>query len=164
MKKIEIEKVTINIGCGGDLEKIEKAKKLLEILTNQKPCVTLSKKRSTFGVARGKPIGVRVTLRKKKAEEFLKLALEAVENKLKSSQFDNEGNFSFGIKEYIEIPGIKYIPEIGILGMDVCVTLKRPGYRIKYRKVQKRKIPKKHKISREEAINWVKENFGVDVE
>ena len=164
MKKIEIEKVTINIGCEGDLEKIEKAKKLLEILTNQKPCVTLSKKRSTFGVARGKPIGVRVTLRKKKAEEFLKLALEAVENKLKSSQFDNEGNFSFGIKEYIEIPGIKYIPEIGILGMDVCVTLKRPGYRIKYRKVQKRKIPKKHKISREEAINWVKENFGVDVE
>ena len=164
MKKIEIEKVTINIGCGGDLEKIEKAKKLLEILTNQKPCVTLSKKRSTFGVARGKPIGVRVTLRKKKAEEFLKLALEAVENKLKSSQFDNEGNFSFGIKEYIEIPGIKYIPEIGILGMDVCVTLKRPGYRIKYRKIQKRKIPKKHKISRAEAINWVKENFGVDVE
>ena len=164
MRRIEIEKVTLNIGCGGDLEKIEKAKRLLEILTNQKPCITLSKKRSTFGIARGKPVGVKVTLRKKKAEEFLKLALSAIGNKLKSSQFDNEGNFSFGIKEYIEIPGIKYIPEIGILGMDVCVTLKRPGYRIKYRKVQKRKIPKTHKISREEAINWVKEKFGVEVE
>ena len=163
MRRIKIDKVVLNIGCGGDLEKIEKAKKLLEILTNQKPCITLSKKRSTFGIAKGKPVGVKVTLRKKKAEDFLKIALEGVEKKLKASQFDEEGNFSFGIKEYIEIPGVKYVPEIGILGMDVCVTLKRAGYRIKYRRIEKRKIPKKHRIGKEEAMEWVKNKFGVEI-
>lgn len=164
MQRVEIEKVTLNIGCGGDLEKIEKAKKLLEILTKQKPLTTLSRKRSTFGIARGKPIGVKVTLRKKKAEDFLKLALTAKGNKLDSKQFDENGNFSFGIEEYIELPGVKYIPEIGILGMNVCVTLKKPGYRIKYRKVQKKKIPKKYRITKEEAIDWVRKKFGVEID
>jgi large subunit ribosomal protein L5 len=164
MQQIEIEKVTLNIGCGGNLEKIEKAKKLLQKLTAQKPCVTLSKKRSTFGIARGKPVGVKVTLRGKKALEFLKKALAAIDNKLSANNFDKEGNFSFGIKEYIEIPGVKYDPEIGILGMDVCVTLKRKGYRIKYRRIQKRKIPKKHRITKVEAMEWVEKNLGVKID
>jgi large subunit ribosomal protein L5 len=43
------------------------------------------------------------------------------------------------------------------------VSLKRPGFRIKYRKVQKRKIPRKHRISKEEAMEWVKKNFGVEI-
>ena len=162
MREIRIEKVTLNIGCGGELEKIERAKKLLEILTNQKPCVTLSKKRSTFGIARGKPVGVKVTLRKQKAIEFLKRAFKAVES-LKESQFDEEGNFSFGIKDYIELPGIKYMPEIGMLGMDVCVTLARPGYRVKHRRVKRGKIGKKHKVNKVDAINWIREKFGVRI-
>jgi len=164
MREIGIEKVTLNIGCGGNLEKIEKAKKLLQRLTQQKPCVTLSKKRSTFGIAKGKPVGVKVTLRGKKALEFLKKALAAIDNKLETKNFDEEGNFSFGIKEYIEIPGTKYDPEIGILGMDVSVTLKRKGYRIKYRRVQKRKIPKKHRITKAEAIEWAKKILGVKID
>ena len=163
MRNIEIEKVTLNIGCGGDLEKIEKAVKLLEMITGRKPYVTKSKRRSTFGIARGKPVGVSLTLRGKEAVDFLKKALNAVENKLKESQFDENGNFSFGVKEYIDIKGVKYSHEIGMLGMDVCVTLKRKGYRIKHRKIQKRKIPKSHKISKEEAIEWAKKELGVDV-
>ncbi|MEM5766523.1 MAG: 50S ribosomal protein L5 [Candidatus Aenigmatarchaeota archaeon] len=163
MRKIEIDKVTLNVGCAGDLEKIERAKKLLEMLTGRSPTITKSKRRSTFGIAKGKPVGVMVTLRKKEAEDFLKKALYAVEKKLKSSQFDKEGNFSFGIKEYIDIQGVKYSHQVGMLGLDVCVRLKRPGYRIKYRRVQKRKIPKKHKISKEEAMEWVKNNFGVEI-
>jgi large subunit ribosomal protein L5 len=50
-----------------------------------------------------------------------------------------------------------------MLGLDVCVSLKRPGFRIKYRRIQKRKIPEKHKISKEEAIEWVKNNLGVEI-
>ena len=163
MKRIEIDKVTLNVGCAGDLEKIERAKKLLEMLSGGTPTVTKSKRRSTFGIAKGKPVGVMVTLRGKKAEEFLKRALYAVDNKLKPSQFDSEGNFSFGVKEYIDIQGVKYSHQVGMLGLDVCVTLKRPGFRIKYRRVKKREIPKKHKISREEAIEWVKKKFGVEI-
>jgi large subunit ribosomal protein L5 len=163
MRKIKIEKVVLNVGCGGDLKKIEKAKKLLEFLTGRKSKTTLSKKRSTFGVAQRKPVGVKVTLRKKKAEEFLKLALQAVENRLNPEQFDSEGNFSIGIKEYIDLPNIKYQHDIGILGLDVSVSLERPGYRIKRRRIQSRKIHSKQKINKDEAINWLKENFGVEV-
>lgn len=162
MRKIRIEKVTLNIGCGGDREKIERARKLLELLTKQKPCITLSRKRSTFGIARGKPVGVKVTLRKKKAEEFFKRVLKAVENRIKISQIDENGNLSIGIKEYIDLPGIKYQYEIGMLGLDCAVTLERPGYRVKRRKVKRSKIGKKHKITKEDTINWLKQ-MGVEV-
>ena len=163
MRSIRIEKVVLNIGCGGDPNKIEKARKLLEILTGKKPRITLSKKRSTFGIAKGKPVGVSITLRKKDAYEFLKKALEGIEKKLRASQFDENGNFSFGIKEYIDIPGVKYRHEIGLLGFDVCVSLERPGYRVKKRRIKRSKIGKNHLINKKEAIEWVKRNFGVEV-
>jgi large subunit ribosomal protein L5 len=163
MRAIKIEKLTLNIGCGDDKNKIEKATKLLEMLTEKKPVITKSKRRSTFGIARGKPLGAMVTLRKKPAEEFLKKALVAVENKLNKRQFDVEGNFSFGIKEYIDIAGVKYLHEIGMMGLDVTVTLERAGFRVKKRRIQQRKIPAKHKINKEEAINWLKNKFGVEI-
>lgn len=164
MREIRIEKVILNMGCGGDLAKIEKAKKLLKKLTGREPKITLSKKRSTFGIAKGKPVGVMVTLRKKEAEDFLKKAFDGIGNRLKEEWFDEFGNFSFGIKEYIDLPGIKYDYDIGLMGFDVCVTLERPGFRIKRRKIQKRKIPKEHRITRQEAIEWVKKKFGIEVE
>jgi large subunit ribosomal protein L5 len=161
MREIKIEKVMVNVGCGGDLDKIERAKKLLELLTGQKPVVTISKKRSTFGIAKGKPVGVKVTLRKKKAEEFLQKVLEAKKYTIKSSQISN-GTFSIGVAEYIELPGVKYQHEIGTLGFDVCVTLERPGYRVKRVKVKKAKIGKKHIINKEDVIEWLKKR-GVNV-
>lgn len=163
IRQIKVEKVTLNIGCGDDKDKIERAAKLLEHLTERKPVITKSKRRSTFGVPKGKAIGVMVTLRKQAATDFLKRALEAVEKKLKPSQFDTYGNFSFGIKEYIDIPGVKYKHDIGMFGLDVVVTLERSGFRIKRRRIQKRKVHKKHKINKEEVVNWLKNNFGVDI-
>lgn len=163
MRTLRIEKLTLNIGCGDDPQKIERAKKLLEKLTDQTIVVTKSKTRSTFGVAKGKPIGVMVTLRNKKAEEFFKAALQSLGNKLKSSQLDNDGNINIGIKEYIDLPSIKYMHEVGMLGLDIAVTLERPGYRIKRRSIQKRDIPRKHKINKEDTVNWLKQQ-GVQVE
>lgn len=164
IRAVKIEKVTLNIGCGDDKVKIEKSAKLLEYLTETKPVITKSKKRSTFGVVKGRPIGVMVTLRKQKAAEFLKKALAGVENKLKNSQFDKEGNFSFGIREYIDMPGVKYKHDIGMMGFDVVVTIERAGFRIKRRRIQQRKIPKKHRINKEETVAWLEKNFGVKVE
>ena len=163
MREIKIDKVVLNIGCAGDLDKIEKAKKLLEYLTNRKPVVTKSRKRSTFGIAKGKPVGVKVTLRDNDAYEFLKKAFTAVDNKLKSSQI-NGGNFSFGVKEYIDISGVKYRHDIGMLGMDVCVLLKRPGFRVNERRIKRSKVGKKHLITKEETINWLKEKFNIIIE
>jgi len=163
MREILIDKVVLNVGCGGDLEKIERAKKLLEYLTNKKPTITKSRKRSTFGIAKGKPVGVKVTLRKKDAYEFLKKALSATNYTLKESQI-NDGNFSFGIKEYIEITGVKYRHDIGMLGLDVCVNLKRKGFRVKERRVKRSKIGGNHLIKKEEVIKFLKENFNVKIE
>jgi large subunit ribosomal protein L5 len=163
MRQIKIEKVTLNVGCGGVPEKIEKAKKFLEKLTGQKAVITLSKRRSTFGVAKGKPIGVRVTLRGKAAARFLKLALAAVDKRVSSTQFDKEGNFSIGIKEYIDLPGVKYDHTIGMLGLDVVVTLERPGFRIKRRRIQRKRIPVKHRITREEAMEWLKSTYKAKI-
>lgn len=160
MREIRIEKVTLNIGCGNDQDKLKRAEKLLQVLTGQKPLITKTKRRTTFGMARKKPIGVKVTLIKKKAEDFLRDALQAVNNELKESQI-NDGNFSFGLKEYIDLPKAKYDPEIGILGMDVCVALERPGFRVKRRRIKRSKIGKKHLITKVETIEWLKEKFGV---
>jgi len=162
MQNIRIEKITINIGCGESGEKLEKAKKMLETLTNRKIVITKTHKRTTFGMAKGRPIGCKVTLRGKDAEEFFKKALDAVDKKLPENVFDSQGNFSFGIKEHIDIPGVKYDPEIGIFGMDVCVTLERPGFKVKRKKLS-HKIDKKHLIKPEEAKEWVIKNYGVEL-
>lgn len=163
-RELKVFKVTINIGCGGDEDAIERAKKLLVMLTDgKKPVVTLSRRRSTFGIAKHKPVGVMTTVRGKKAMEFLKLALGGVDNRLKGSQFDAEGNFSFGVREYIEMPGIKYSHDIGMLGFDVAVSMERAGFGISKRRIQKRKIPRAHRIKREESMEWARNNLGVEI-
>ncbi len=162
MQEIRIEKVTLNMGCAGDKVKIEKAQKFLEKIIDQKSYVTSSKKRTTFGSTKGKPIGVKVTLRKEKAKIFLKDAFEAIDKKMKIKQVNN-GNFSFGIKESIDIPNVKYDSEIGIVGLDVCVTLERPGFCVKKRGIKQAKIGKNHLISKEQTVNWIK-NWGVSID
>lgn len=164
MHEIRIEKVTLNVGCGGDPQKIERAKKLLEMLTGRKPVVTKSKKRSTFGIPKGKPVGVKVVLRKKSAEEFFKKILQSTNKKVKASQLDKEGNLSIGIKEYIDLPGVKYQHSVGMMGLDATVTFERPGYRVKRRRVCKRDIPRKHRINKEDVVSLLKNKYGVEVE
>ncbi|MCD4740389.1 50S ribosomal protein L5 [archaeon] len=161
---IRISKVTVNIGVGNAGEELERAEKLLEKLCEQKPVRTLSKKRiPTWSIRKKQAIGVKVTLRGEKANKFLNMVLEAKERTLGTEQFDTNGNFAFGIREYIEIPGVKYDPEIGIYGFDVCVTLEKNGYRIKKRKRQRRRVPPNHKLTKEEAIEWLTENMKVQV-
>jgi large subunit ribosomal protein L5 len=162
MRNIRIEKITINIGCGDSGEKLDKAKSLLGELTNKKVVITRTHGRTTFGMAKNRPIGCKVTLRGKDAEEFLNRALEAVDKKLPRNVFDSSGNFSFGIKEHIDIKGVRYDPNIGVFGMDVSITLERPGFRVKRKKISS-KVGKKHLIKPEEAIEWVTKNFEVQI-
>ncbi len=164
MRRIRIEKVVVNIGVGEPGERVEKAEILLNRLTGAKVVRTVAKKKiPKWGIRPGLQIGVKVTLRGEAAERFLRKALEAVDNKISASSFDESGNFSFGINEYINIPGVKYDPKIGIFGMDVSVVLERPGYRVKRRKVRRAKVGKTHRITKDDAISFVKEKFGVEV-
>jgi len=164
MRAIRLEKVVLNIGVGEGGEKLTKAEKVLEQLTGRKPARTLARRTvREWGVRQGEPIGCLVTLRGEGAEEMLKRLLRAVEGKLKAGAFDERGNFSFGIKEHIDVPGVTYDPDIGIFGMDVCVSLGRPGYRIKHRRRQPHKIPASHLLTKQEAMDFMGERFGVQV-
>jgi large subunit ribosomal protein L5 len=165
MRRIVIDKVTINIGVGKPGEPLEKVEKLLKkMFPDLKPVRTKAKKRvQAWGIRPGLEIGVKLTIRGKKAEEALKWLLKAVNNTLKESQFDKYGNFGFGIKEYVWIPGMKYDPSIGIYGMDVIVTVRRPGYRVMYRRIKRSRIPERHRTTKEEVIEYLKNNFGVNI-
>ncbi len=166
MRKPFLAKVTVNIGVGESGERLEKAARVLEELTGQKPSIRRAKKTIRgFNIRKGEPIAVMVTLRREKAVEFLKKAFEAIGWKLKASQFDEYGNVSFGIKEHILIPGVRYDPEIGIFGMDVALTIERKGYRVlRRRRARKRHIPRRHRVTREEAMVLLAEMFGVKIE
>lgn len=164
MFKPRIEKVTVNICVGSSGVRLQNAQKVLEMLTGQKPVPRRAKKTiKGFGIRKGENIAVKVTLRGSKAEDFLRRALEAVGYRLKASSFDDYGNFSFGIEEHISLPGVKYDPEIGIFGMDVCVTLCRPGYRVSKRRRCRARIPRRHRLTREEAMAYMIKEFNVKI-
>ena len=131
MLEPKIDKVIVHIGVGESGQRLVNAETILKQITHQTPVRSIAKKTlPTFGIKKKEPIGTKLTLRGKAAEDFLALALKAAGSTLRQSQFDQLGNFSFGIEEHTDFPGMRYDPEIGIFGMDVSVALKRLGYRI----------------------------------
>jgi large subunit ribosomal protein L5 len=164
MKKIRLDKVVLNMGVGKSGEAIEIAKKALDSITAKKSCARDAKAtQRDWGVRKGEPIGVAVTVRGQDATTLLKRLFDAIGNKIKGKSFDNFGNFSFGIKEHIDIPGIKYDPQIGILGLEAAVSLTRPGFSIRVRSRHKASVGKNHRISKEEASEFLSREFGVSV-
>ena len=164
MRDLHVEKVVVNIGVGEAGERLAKAEKVLEMVTKQKPVETLSKTvNRDLGIREGMPLGCKVTLRGDAAIDFVKQALSIREMRVPEYSFDKEGNMSFGISDYTDFEGMKYDPEIGIFGMDISVVLRRPGNRITQRALLKRRIPKSHRVGRDEAIQYMKDNFQIEV-
>ena len=159
-----IEKVTINIGVGEAGERLKKAETLLQNITGHKPVQTLSKTTNKdWGIRKQMPIGCKVTLRGKDANEFLKQALSTRENKMADYSFDDEGNLSFGIPDHTLFKSQKYDPNIGIFGMDICITMGKPGYRVKRRRVARGRIPHRHRVAKEETIKFFSKTYNVEV-
>ena len=164
MKKISIAKIVLNMGIGKSGEPIEIGKKALEQITGKKPNARNAKKSlRDWGVRKGEPIGVAVTVRGDDATKLLKKLLVAKDNQIKESAIDDEGNLSFGIKEHIDIPEIKYDPKIGILGLEVSIALTRPGFNIKLRSLRKAKVGKNHRIRKNDTIKFLTEEFEVKI-
>jgi len=163
MQEIRIEKVTLNIGAGKNEDQLKKGLKLLEKLTQSTPVKTATRKRIPgWGLRPGLIIGCKVT-RRKNAEELLKRLLTAKKNILSADSVDKQGNFSFGIPEYIDIPGLEYDPELKILGLEVAVTLERPGFSLKRRKIKPGRVGKGHRIRKEDALRFIRQ-LGVEVQ
>lgn len=161
MRKIEIEKVVLSVGAlGGELDK---AAKLLELISGMKAVKTRSRKRiPAFTIRPGLEIGAKVTVRGEKSEELLKRLLDSIGNRIKEKQINDE-DFSFGIEEYIEIPGMEYQRDIGMVGLSVTVVFKRKGKRVKMKKIRKGKIPKSHRTTKTEIIDFLKNKFNTEI-
>ncbi|VVC03647.1 50S ribosomal protein L5 [Candidatus Bilamarchaeum dharawalense] len=165
MREILIEKVTVNIGVGAPGDKLEHAKGLLERLTDGKAVETHARRRDpVFKLRKGLPIGAKVTLRGEGAKTFLDKALNAKRRQLKSSNFDRQGNFAFGIHEYIDFPGAKYDPGIAMFGFDICVSLARKGGRVSIRKLRPSNVGRHHRVTRDEAMDFAKNSLAVKIE
>jgi large subunit ribosomal protein L5 len=164
MRNPRIDKVVLS--CGATGQDLDKSFKLLELISEKKPQIIKSGPRRripAFGVKPNMPLGTSVTIRGKEAIELLKKLLGSIDNSLKNSQL-GENNFSFGIEEYINIPGMKYVREIGIRGFNVTVVFERPGVRVKKKKIKQGRLPKKQHVSGDEIAGFMKDKFGTIVE
>ncbi|MFH1290140.1 MAG: 50S ribosomal protein L5 [Nanoarchaeota archaeon] len=164
MRSVKLEKVVLS--CGATGPDLEKSQRLLEMLTGKKAQIIKSgpKRRiPNFGVKPSMPLGTAVTVRGKEAIELLKKLLGAIDNELDEDQIA-KNSFSFGIKEYIEIPGTEYQREIGIRGLNVTACFTRAGVRVKRKKIKAGKIPNRQYIKPEEIIKFMEENFDTEIE
>ncbi len=159
MRTIKIDKVVLSMGANG--EELDKAVALLKLITNRTPMKTRSTKRiPSLGVRPGLEIGAVVTIRKD-PEDILRKLLGAKDNLLKEKQIVAD-HFSFGIAEYIEIAGMEYQRDIGIMGLDVTVVFKRSGRRVKLKKIKRGKFSKRQSVSKEEIIKFMEDNFETE--
>ncbi len=162
MDEVRLEKVTVNMSFAGRQERQNAAITVLQSLVDQKPVVTRAKNTiRDFGIHKGEPMAAVATLRGKAAEDFLNRALSAVNKRIKASSFDGRSTYNFGIAEHITIPGTKYVPELGIFGMNVAITLSKPGRRVALRREDPSSIPPRKYVSREEAEEFMTKKFGV---
>lgn len=162
MLKPRISYVVVNCAVGKSGDPLQKAMKVVEEITGQRPAPCKAKQTiREFGIRKDEPIACRVTLRGNRAIDFLKKALSVVDFKLKEKSFDEQGNVAFGIKEHIQLPGVRYDPDIGIIGFDVSIRVERPGYRVASRRRMRGVVPESHRVGKVETMAFLERALGV---
>jgi large subunit ribosomal protein L5 len=164
MRDIYIDKVVVHMGVGESGEKLVKAENIMKTITGQTSIRTIAKMtQPAFSIRKGAPIGCKVTLRGKTARDFFATAVGILNKTVFESQFDKSGNISFGLEEHTDFPGMSYDPQIGIFGMDVNVVLERKGIRITRRRVARKTLPAAPRVSKQDAIAFLKQDYQVEV-
>ena len=162
MREPILEKVVLN--CGGTEEKLDRGVKLLALLTGRKiKEITSSKRIPSFGVRPGLKTGCCVTLRGKDKEILLRRLFGANGYKINKKKIQSN-HFSFGIKEYLEIPDMDYQREIGIMGLDVTAVFKRKGKSVAFKKIKQGRVPAKQNVTVAEIINYLENKLKITVE
>ena len=128
----KLTKVVINMGVGeaaNDKKHLESALDHLTLIAGQKPIVTKARQSvASFKIREGWPLGCKVTLRGSKMYDFVERLINiAIPRErdfrgLNPKSFDQQGNYSFGIKEQIIFPEINYDNIDNIRGMDICIN------------------------------------------
>jgi len=132
LKKYRVEKVVVNIGLGEgahDKNVIEAASRDLMAITGQKPTIRRARiSIAGFKIRKGDPVGLKVTLRRKRMKDFLTKLFAIVLPRLRDFQgvplkgFDGRGNYSLGIPEQIVFPEIDYSKIDKIRGLEITIV------------------------------------------
>jgi len=127
-----ITKITLNMGVGGasqDKKLIDGAVTDMQLISGQKPVVTLTRKSiAGFKIRDGWPIGCKVTLRGDMMYQFLDRLIGITIPRIRdfrgfsAKAFDGRGNYSLGIKEQIVFPEIEYDKIDRLRGLDIVIT------------------------------------------
>ena len=132
MQAPRIEKVVISVGVGTMLKdkgKVELVADRLAKITGQKPAARTAKKAiSTYKTRIGDKIGYQITLRGKRAGDFINrlvhIALPRTKDfkGLAASAIDEMGNYTLGIKEHSVFPETADEDIKDVFGMAVTVV------------------------------------------
>ena len=132
MEVPRLDKIVINVGCGGAVEHkqlIDKVVEEIAIISGQKPVITRAKKSiAGFKLREGNAIGVKVTLRGDNMWEFfdrlITLAIPRIRDfrGLNPRGFDGRGNYTFGVTEQLIFPEISYDRVDQSRGMDITIV------------------------------------------
>ncbi len=164
MRELHVTKVVLNIGVGEAGERLSKAEAVLKKLTDGRPVRTLSRHTNRdLGIRKGQALGCKVTLRGEAAHKAVREALWVRENRLYNYCFSTTGGLSFGIPDYTSYEHQKYDPDIGIFGLDLAIVVERPGCRVARRKLRRGRIPLRHRVSRDECMDFMQRKFNVEV-
>lgn len=132
MEVPKLEKIVVNVGIGEakeDPKLLDTVVEEIAEVTGQKPTVTRAKKSvANFKIREGMPIGVKVTLRGEKMNEFLyklvNITLPRVRDfrGLSPKSFDGRGNYSLGIEEHTVFPEINIDDVENVHGVEVTIV------------------------------------------
>ncbi|KPK94289.1 MAG: 50S ribosomal protein L5 [Deltaproteobacteria bacterium SM23_61] len=132
MRVPRLEKITLNMGLGEAVQNIkilDSAVEELSLIAGQRAVITRAKRSiAAFKLREGMPIGVRVTLRKNRMEDFfdklVNVALPRVRDfrGVSGKAFDGRGNYSLGIREQIIFPEINLDKIDKVKGLNVSIV------------------------------------------
>ncbi len=130
MQVPRIEKIVLNVGVKeaiNDSKILSLVMNVIAQITGQRPIKRLARKSiAGFKMRKGMPIGVMVTLRRKKMYEFLDRLISLALPKVRdfqglSSRFDGQGNYNLGIREWVVFPEVEYDVAKKIHGFNITI-------------------------------------------
>merc|ERR1712196_112733 len=163
MRKVLCDKLIINIAVGESGDRLTKAVRVLQQLSDQTPVENTARYTvRTFGIRRNEKIACHVTVRGDKAMDLIERGLKITDYEISAKHFSESGNFGFGVNEHIDL-GLKYDPQTGIYGMDFYIVLKRPGSNVPKKKAKRGRMGVSHRVTKEDAMEWVRQTFNADI-
>merc|ERR1712127_974529 len=155
MREIKVDKMIINIAVGEAGDRLTKAVRVLQQLSDQQPVENKARYTvRTFGIRRNEKIATHVTIRGEKAMDLIERGLKITDYEISQRHFSQTGNFELGLK---------YDPNTGIYGMDFYIVLCRAGFRVQRKKRKRGVVGINHRITKAEALEWVRTKFQAEI-